>query len=136
MRIFQIRTIPLSQLPPQPLLLLPGHPTRLGASLSPLILPHIIPSPRTNQHKFHSQTNTSANRARNITRRIRRFENLTAAHISHAVAHERRGGDDGFFGPSGHVGGDECPGEKEGEYEGDCEDVEAPFGPLVLGCVG
>lgn len=61
---------------------------------------------------------------------------MTSAHISHAVADEGRGGDDGFFGPAGHVGGDECPGEKEGEYEGDCEDVEAPFGPLVLRRVG
>jgi hypothetical protein len=58
-----------------------------------------------------------------IARFVCVLEDLAARHVAYAVAQEGAGRDDGLFGAAGDVGGDEGPGEEEGEDVWDGDEV-------------
>lgn len=108
--ILQIRLILLAHLPPQPLLLRRTQPARRRLSISLLVLRHVVHPPRAYEQKLESETCARPDCPRHVARCVVGFEDLRAAHVSYAVADEGGGGDDGFFGAAGDVGGDCCEG--------------------------
>lgn len=52
------------------------------------------------------------------------------------IPNKRRGRYDGLLGPPSDVGGNQRPGEEQCQHERDGDEVKAPLGPLILGCVG
>lgn len=106
MRVLQIRNVVLAHLASHALLLLRAD-ARLGRDVVPLlVLPHVIDAPRADEHELGAQRDRRADGARDVSRRVRRLEDLRAAHVTDAVAQERGRRDDGLLGAAGHVGRD------------------------------
>jgi hypothetical protein len=59
------------------------------------------------------------------------LEDLTSRHVSHTIAQEGCGRDDGLFGASGDVGWDQSPGQEKRKHVGHGDQVHAPFRPHV-----
>lgn len=154
MRVLQVRNILLTQLSSNSLLLLFAKPTSRGRLVLLPVLPHVVPSPGTDEHELDTERHAGANGTGDITRCVGGFEDLTPRHVTHAVPDEGRRGDDSLFGTAGDVGRDchdvssmkvidkrgeeltKHPREEKSDDERHGNHVHAPFRPFVFWGVG